>query len=226
MATARRTSRQELNARRAATAAPKVSKFALLSETLLLGVLLFILALPLVTAPAAYAAGAAHMERHISGRPDTVASLWADFKAALPGSWKFGLVLVSAGVASSVNLLLAASEQLPGGRFVLGVTVLLAAALAVLLLRTAGLWHHALSQLSSSERSTAYSSPLAWGAAWVQARQDVLSDWIGSILLVAALGMCLSFVWMLPPLIFIAPGAMTLAVVSVRFRRSALQAKN
>ena len=49
-------------------------------------------ALPVVTAPAAYAAGAAHMERHISGRPDTVASLWADFKAALPGSWKFGLM--------------------------------------------------------------------------------------------------------------------------------------
>src|SRR6185312_14368560 len=108
-----RESRQARNARLAATDAPKVNKLALLSETLLLGVCLFVLALPVVTAPAAYAAGAAHMERHISGRPDTVASLWVDFRAALPGSWKLGLVLLGAGIAAVVNLLLAGSEQLP-----------------------------------------------------------------------------------------------------------------
>lgn len=221
MAATRRTTRQERNARLAATAEPKVNKFALLSETLLLGVCLFVLGLPVVTAPAAYAAGAAHMERHISGRPDTVASLWSDFKAALPGSWKFGLVLLSAAVAACVNLLLAGSNQLPGGRLVLGATAVLAIGLMVLLLRTAGLWHHGRAA-DASPGSTADRSGSAWLQAWAQAKNDALGDWVGSILLVSALAMCLAFVWMLPPLVFIVPGAMTLAVVSVQFRQRAL----
>lgn len=223
-----RATRQARNARLAATAAPKVNKFALLSETLLLGVCLFVLALPIVTAPAAYAAGAAHMERHIAGRPDTVASLWVDFKAALPGSWKFGLALLGAGVVASVNLLLAGSEQLPGGRVVMAATLLLAGGLAVLLLRAAGLWQAERERLASmtgrTTSSTAGTPPSAWAGAWAQAKRDAASDWIGTVLLVAALGMCLTFVWMLPPLVFIVPGAMTLAVVSVRYRQKSLHA--
>ncbi|MGO2541534.1 MAG: Poxvirus protein I5 [Specibacter sp.] len=231
MSSASRTSRetrQARNARLAATAAPKVNKFALLAETLLLGVCLFVLALPIVTAPAAYAAGAAHMERHIAGRPDTVASLWADFRAALPGSWKFGLALLGAGAVASVNLLLAGSEQLPGGRVVMGATLLLAGGLAVLLLRAAGLWQEEPVQVASTAGpqtgSTADTPPSVWAGAWDQAKRDAASDWIGTVLLVAALAMCLTFVWMLPPLVFIVPGAMILAVVSVRYRQRGVQA--
>lgn len=219
-----RETRQARTARLAATAAPKVNKFALLSETLLLGVCLFVLALPIVTAPAAYAAGAAHMDRHISGRPDTVASLWADFRAALPGSWKFGLALLGAGAVASVNVLLAGSEQLPGGRLVLAATVLLAGGLAVLLLRAAGLWQAERERVAALAGPTADTSPLVWAGAWELAKRDAVSDWIGTALLVAALAMCLTFVWMLPPLVFIVPGAMILAVVSVRYRDMGLQA--
>jgi len=215
-----RESRQARNARLAATDAPKVNKLALLSETLLLGVCLFVLALPVVTAPAAYAAGAAHMERHISGRPDTVASLWVDFRAALPGSWKLGLVLLGAGIAAVVNLLLAGSEQLPGGRVVLAATVLLAGGLAVLLLRAAGVWH----EFAALKSSTADTPPSAWAGAWAQAKHDAAGDWVGTALLVAAMAMCLTFVWMLAPLVFIVPGAMTLAAVSVNHRLKGQQA--
>ncbi|SEE88342.1 hypothetical protein SAMN04489740_2927 [Arthrobacter alpinus] len=219
-----RETRQARNARLAATAAPKVNKFALLSETLLLGVCLFVLALPIVTAPAAYAAGAAHMERHIAGRPDTVASLWADFRAALPGSWKFGFALLGAGAVAAVNVLLAGSEQLPGGRLVLAATVLLAGGLAVLLLRAAGLWQAERERVAGLSGSTADAPPSAWPGAWAQAQRDSASDWIGTALLVAALAMCLTFLWMLPPLVFIVPGAMILAVVSVHYRHMGLQA--
>ncbi|WP_243400003.1 Poxvirus protein I5 [Arthrobacter glacialis] len=219
MSATRRTTRQERNARLAATAAPKVNKFALLSETLLLGVCLFVLGLPLVTVPAAYAAGAAHMERHVSGRPDTIASLWTDFKAALPGSWKFGLLALGAALVAGVNLLLAGSQQLPGGRAVLFATVVLAGGLAVLLLRTAGLWQEERARSAAEPGSTADPASSAWAASWAQAKREAAGDWIGTLLLLVAMAMCLTFVWMLPPLVFIVPGALTLAVVSVRFRQ-------
>lgn len=220
MSATRRTTRQERNARLAATAAPKVNKFALLSETLLLGVCLFVLGLPLVTAPAAYAAGAAHMERHVSGRPDTIASLWEDFKAALPGSWKFGLLALGAALVVGVNLLLAGSQQLPGGKAVLFATVVLAGGISVLLLRSAGLWQEERARSAGQAASTA--GPAAWAAAWTRAKREAAGDWIGTVLLLAALAMCLAFIWMLPPLVFIVPGALTLAVVSVQYRQRSL----
>lgn len=204
--------RQQRNARRAAKAEPKVNKFALFSETMLLGVSLFVLGLAVVTAPAAYAAGAAHMERHLEGRSDTVMSLWQDFRAALPGSWKLGFMTLIAGIVVAVNVLLAGSEQLPGGRMVLIATVILAAGMAVLLLRTAALWN--------KERSGAEGviSSVAWRRAWVQAKSDAGNDVAGTALLLAALLMTLAFVWMLPPLVFIAPGALVLAAVAVHYR--------
>ncbi|MEV8180470.1 Poxvirus protein I5 [Specibacter sp. NPDC078692] len=218
--------RQARNARLAATAAPKVNKFALLSETLLLGVCLFVLALPVVTAPAAFAAGSAHMERHISGRSDSVASLWADFRAALPGSWRFGLVALAAGVVAGINALLAGSEQLPGGTPVLVATVALVAGLAVVLLRTAALWQfeQEAAQVRSKDVRTkdvpATDVPAkdVWSGAWAQAKVDAAGDVSGSVLLLAAMAMAVTFVWMLPPLVFIVPGALVLAVVGVRYR--------
>lgn len=223
--------RQARNARLAATAAPKVNKFALLSETLLLGVCLFVLALPVVTAPAAFAAGSAHMERHVSGRSDSVASLWADFRAALPGSWRFGLVALAAGVVAGINALLAGSEQLPGGTPVLVATVTLVAGLAVVLLRTAALWQfeREAAQVRTKDVRTkdvpATDVPATdvpakdvWSGAWAQAKVDAAGDVSGSVLLLAAMAMAVTFVWMLPPLVFIVPGALVLAVVGVRYR--------
>jgi len=67
-----------------------VNRFALFSETILAGVIVLLLSIPLVTAPAAYAAGVAHLERHLSGRDDSLRSLWGNFRKALPavGSWE------------------------------------------------------------------------------------------------------------------------------------------
>lgn len=219
-------SRQARNARLAATAAPKVNKFALLSETLLLGVCLFVLALPVVTAPAAFAAGSAHMERHVAGRSDSVASLWSDFRAAWPGSWRFGLMTLAAVAVAAINALLAGSEQLPGGTPVLVATVVLVAGLAVVLLRTAALWQferEAAQVLTkgvptNGAPAQAVRAKDVWSGAWAQAKVDAAGDISGSVLLLAAMAMAVTFVWMLPPLVFIVPGALVLAVVGVRYR--------
>jgi hypothetical protein len=63
-----------------------VNRFALFSETMLAGVIVLAVSVPLVTVPAAYAAGTAHLGRHLSGRDDSVRGLWSTFRAALPGA--------------------------------------------------------------------------------------------------------------------------------------------
>ena len=121
----------------AETESVPVNRFALFSETMLAGVIVLGLSVPLVTVPAAYAAGTAHLGRHLSGRDDSVRGLWGTFRSALPGSLKLGLTTAAVAAVVIVNLLLAAAGQLPGRAVVLPATLLVAAAATVLLLRTA-----------------------------------------------------------------------------------------
>ncbi|MFF1382092.1 Poxvirus protein I5 [Arthrobacter sp. NPDC058288] len=186
-----------------------VNRFALFSETLLAGVLVLVLSIPLVTIPAAYAAGIAHLERHLSGRDDSLRALWGTFRSALPGSWKLGITTAAAAVVIVLNLLLAWVGQLPGRELVLPATLILAAAAAVLLLRTAAAWSDATG--SQAPRS-------AWTAALEAARTVSLRDWTGSLLLAAALFAGVVFVWMLAALFVVVPGTLILASAAVKMR--------
>jgi hypothetical protein len=192
-----------------------VNRFALFSETLLAGVLVLVLSIPLVTIPAAYAAGTAHLERHLSGRDDSVRGLWGLFKAALPGSWKLGTITAAAAVVIVLNLLLAWVGQLPGRGVVLPATLLLAAGAAILLLRTASAW----SDFSASGTgSTGGTGKDAWRRA-LQAGQAIsLRDWTGSLLIAAALFGAVVFVWMLAALFVVVPGTLILAAAAVKLR--------
>jgi hypothetical protein len=187
-----------------------VNRFALFSETLLAGVLVLVLSIPLVTIPAAYAAGIAHLERHLSGRDDSVRGLWGTFKAALPGSWKLGITTAAAAVVIVLNLLLAWVGQLPGREVVLPATVILAAGAATLLLRTAAAWSDAAS--SSTDAKS------AWRSALENAQTLSVRDWTGSLLLAAALFGAVVFVWMLAALFVVVPGTLILAAAAVKLR--------
>ncbi|CAN7510141.1 Poxvirus protein I5 [Arthrobacter sp. LjRoot14] len=186
-----------------------VNRFALFSETLLAGVLVLVLSIPLVTIPAAYAAGIAHLERHLSGRDDSLRALWGTFRSALPGSWKLGITTAAAAVVIVLNLLLAWVGQLPGREVVLPATLILAAAAAVLLLRTAAAWSDVTG--SATPRS-------AWTAAFETAKAISLRDWTGSLLLAAALFAGVVFVWMLAALFVVVPGTLILASAAVKMR--------
>lgn len=187
-----------------------VNRFALFSETLLAGVLVLVLSIPLVTIPAAYAAGTAHLERHLNGRDDSVRGLWSLFKAALPGSWKLGLTTAAAAVVTVLNLLLAWVGQLPGRGLVLPATLLLAAGAAILLLRTASAW--------SDFSGTGSTGNDTWRQA-LQAGQAIsLRDWTGSLLIAAALFGDVVFVWMLAALFVVVPGTLILAAAAVKLR--------
>jgi hypothetical protein len=187
-----------------------VNRFALFSETLLAGVLVLVLSIPLVTIPAAYAAGIAHLERHLSGRDDSVRGLWGTFKAALPGSWKLGITTAAAAVVIVLNLLLAWVGQLPGREIVLPATLILAAAGAVLLLRTAAAWSDDTGPRAGSRNN--------WRSALQTGQALSVRDWTGSLLLVAALFGAVVFVWMLAALFVVVPGTLILASAAVKLR--------
>ena len=187
-----------------------VNRFALFSETLLAGVLVLVLSIPLVTIPAAYAAGIAHLERHLSGRDDSVRGLWGTFKAALPGSWKLGITTAASAVVIVLNLLLAWVGQLPGREVVLPATLILAAGAAIVLLRTAAAWSDFVGS-GADGRS-------AWRLALETGQALSLKDWTGSLLLAAALFGAVVFVWMLAALFVVVPGTLILAAAAVKLR--------
>ena len=192
-----------------------VNRFALFSETLLAGLLVLVLSIPLVTIPAAYAAGIAHLERHLSGRDDSLRALWGTFRSALPGSWKLGITTAGAAVVIALNLLLATVGQLPGSAVVLPATLILAGAGAVLLLRTAAAWSGIAWSGAASGESCA---PRTWSAALGTAKALSLRDWTGSLLLAAALFASVVFVWMLVALFVVVPGMLILASAAVKMR--------
>ncbi|KQR02827.1 Poxvirus protein I5 [Arthrobacter sp. Leaf141] len=187
-----------------------VNRFALFSETLLAGVLVLVLSIPLVTIPAAYAAGIAHLERHLSGRDDSVRSLWGTFRAALPGSWKLGITTAAAAVVIILNLLLAWVGQLPGPEVVLPATLVLATCATILLLRTASAWSD-----FAGDRADARGT---WQSALAAAQSISLRDWTGSVLLAVAIFGSVVFVWMLVALFVVVPGMLVLASAAVKIR--------
>ncbi|NEC52658.1 hypothetical protein G3I18_29515, partial [Actinospica acidiphila] len=66
-------------------------RFALFAECLLTGVWIALAALPLVTYPAALAAGTRHLRRHLAHEPGGWREFAADFRSAVRGGWLVGL---------------------------------------------------------------------------------------------------------------------------------------
>ena len=177
-------------------------RFGLFSEALLVGLGVSVLSLPIVTAVPALAAGVSHVRRHLDGRPDTLAALWEDFRAACRGVW-----LVSIGVPVLIlvflfNLQLAGTGSLPGGTGVRVATVFLVVVVLVVVLRAAAGW----------------SPGASWGAVVQAATKRTGDDLFGTFLLAVALGLCAVMIWMLAPLAVIVPGLLALAVVAVEHR--------
>ena len=198
-----------------------VNRFALFSETLLVGLLVLVLSIPLVTIPAAYAAGIAHLERHLSGRDDSIRALWGTFRSALPGSWRLGITTAAAAVAITFNLLLAMVGQLPDRAVILPATLVLAGAGAILLLRAAAAWSDFAGSAPGFGHAATRRVPTgkpSWSSALAAAKILSLRDWTGSLLLASALFAAVVFVWMLVALFVVVPGMLILASASVKIR--------
>lgn len=190
------------------------SRFALLGETLLTGLLVLVGSLPVVTLPAALAAGIAHLRRHLGGYDSSLRTFVRDWLAAVRGLWMLGVFLVAAVVVVVLNTGLTTSGALPGASAVRWVTWAAAACAAVVLVRAVAAWSDDAAPDSVVTPGTGTVRVLlAHGAA--RTRDDVA----GSALLVGALAMCVVLVWMLPPLVLVTGGLLSLAAVAVETRR-------
>ncbi|WP_433676232.1 hypothetical protein [Microbacterium gorillae] len=92
------------------------AKFALLGEVLLAGVVVAALSIPLVTLPAALAAGTAHVRRFIAAEGSTMRQLLADFRAALRGGVGIGAAALAVAAVLALDIVVAPS--VPGGAVV------------------------------------------------------------------------------------------------------------
>lgn len=179
-------------------------RIAAFGETLVVGLAVTALALPLVTAAPALAAGARHLTNHVEGRSDTVGSLFRDGWRAIRTGWLFGLASAAVVGVLLLNVALGLAGLVPGGQALAIVSALLAAGVAVCVCRTAALW-----------------SPVAdWRALWHQGRTLVITDPVGSAYVLSGLLVAAVVVWMLPPLVVISPGVLVVAMVSAERRRA------
>ncbi|CAM5494976.1 hypothetical protein [Streptomyces fumanus] len=175
--------------------------FALFAECLLTGVWIAVAALPLVTGPAAFAAGSRHLGRRLAHERGGLREFAADFRAAVRRGWLVGL----AGWAALAVVWLdvrAVRAGLPGGPLVGAVGVLALIGAVVAGLRAAAVWRPGASWRS-----------LLAGAA----RRTVL-DPAGSFLIVGGLAVVVCSAWFSAPLALPVLGAVAAAAVAVERR--------
>ncbi|MFH9732138.1 hypothetical protein [Streptomyces sp. NPDC017260] len=178
--------------------------FALFAECLLTGVWIAVASLPLVTYPAAFAAGARHLGRRLAHERGGWREFTADFRAAVRRGWLVGLAGWAALAAVWVDVQ-AVRSGLPGGPFVgaVGVSALIGAAVAGL--RAAASWRPGAS----------------WRSLLAQAGRRTVLDPAGSFLIVGGLAVVVCSAWFSAPLAVAVLGAVAAAAVAVeeRYRR-------
>ncbi|CAL9573223.1 hypothetical protein SUDANB6_04913 [Streptomyces sp. enrichment culture] len=176
-------------------------RFALFAECLLTGVWIAVASLPLVTWPAAFAAGARHLGRRLAHERGGWREFAADFRSALRGGWLAGFAGWAALAAVWVDVQ-AVRAGLPGGPLVgaVGVSALIGAVVAGL--RAAALWRPGAS----------------WRSLLARAGRHTVLDPAGSFLIVGGLAVVVCSAWFSAPLAVPVLGAVAAAAVAVEER--------
>ncbi|MEI5584684.1 MULTISPECIES: hypothetical protein [unclassified Agromyces] len=175
------------------------SAFGLLGEVLLVGVLVAVVSIPIVTLPAALAAGVRHLQRFLRAEHSALGLFWADVRAGSPGGIGVGAASVVLVLLLLLDIDLAGSGALPGGPVVAAVGWAGLAALALAVFTAAGRW----------------SPELGWLGALREVPRTVASDPVGAAYLVAAAVFAVVVTWQLLPLVVPALGCVALAIVAV-----------
>ncbi|MEV0486647.1 hypothetical protein AB0I69_39400 [Streptomyces sp. NPDC050508] len=178
-------------------------RFTLFADMLAVGLATSVASLPLITAPTALAAAGAVLRRSIrEDRPVTMGEYAAEFRAhGLRRSLLAGVTVFAAVTLVVLDLALARAG-LPGARPVSWALTVLAATGLVLALRAA------------ADPEVAR----GWRPALNRAASRSVADPAGCALIVAAVGLCVAFLWMLPLLALLLPGPLAFAITAVEFR--------
>lgn len=175
------------------------SAFGLLGEVLLVGVLVTVASLPIVTLPAALAAGVRHLGRYLRAEGSRLGLFWRDLRDGLAGGVGIGFAVVGIAALLVLDLLLATSGGLPGAEAIAVVGWVGLAALATALCTAAGRWTPELGWLGAVRQV-----PRVWRA-----------DVAGALYLVATVLFAGVVTWQLAPLIIPALGCVALAIFAV-----------
>jgi hypothetical protein len=181
----------------------RVGRLELFAECLLLGVLVGLAALPVVTLPAALAAGCSGVRRLVEHRTSGARVFVGDLRRALRTSGPAAAGVVGGCALLGFDALVVVGAELPGAVAVAGVVAATAVAGLVVLLRAAALWRE--------------DGP-AWSALLRLAGARAAADLSGCALLVGALVAVTVLTWQLPPLLPLALGCLLLAAVAVQAR--------
>ncbi|MCT2593207.1 hypothetical protein LHJ74_25425 [Streptomyces sp. N2-109] len=176
-------------------------RFGVFAESLLVGMWVVLASLPLVTYPAAFAAGARHLRRHL----DNEQAGWREFAADVRTAGRRGWLVGLAGWAAVWLLWLdlsAVRAGLPGGQAVAAVGVLAFLGCAVAGARAAAVWHPGAS----------------WRALLGAAGRRTVLDPAGSLLIVCGGAVTVASAWFAAPLAIPVTGAVTAAAVAVEKR--------
>ncbi|MFE2706378.1 hypothetical protein [Streptomyces mirabilis] len=205
MATSQLRARAERKRRAQARKAPRESVFAerfgVFAECLLTGVWIAVASLPLVTYPAAFAAGARHLRRRTSHEAGGLWEFVADFRAAVRGGWIAGVAGWAAAAAVWVDVQ-AVRAGIPGGPLVGAVGLFALIGLVVAGLRAAAVWEPGAS----------------WRALLAEAGRRTVLDPAGSFLLVGGLAVVVASALFVAPLAVPVLGAVAAAAVAVEAR--------
>ncbi|MEU0133675.1 hypothetical protein ABZ172_06530 [Streptomyces sp. NPDC006296] len=176
-------------------------RFALFAECLLTGVWIAVAALPLVTFPAAFAAGTRHLRRYLAGERGGLREFAGDARAAARRGWIVG---AAAGAAAALLLLDLAAVRagLPGGPFVGAVGILAMIGFLVAVVRAASCWEPGA----------------RWRVLLAEAGRNTVRDPAGSLLLVCGMAVVVLSGALVPPLAVPVVGVVAAAATAVRTR--------
>ncbi|MFE9645893.1 hypothetical protein ACFYO0_17690 [Streptomyces sp. NPDC006365] len=176
-------------------------RFGLFAECLLTGVWIALASLPLVTYPAAFAAGARHLRRRTEHQGGGWREFVADFRAAARRGWVVGVAGWVAAVAVWVDVQ-AVRAGIPGGPLVGAVGLFALIGLVVAGMRAAAVWE----------------PDASWRVLLGAAGRRTVLDPAGSFLLVGGLVVVACSAWFVVPLAVPVLGAVAAAALAVEAR--------
>ncbi|GAA1112886.1 hypothetical protein [Arthrobacter flavus] len=175
----------------------------LFAQVIWAGVLTALAGFPIITLPAAIAAGTRHLQRYLRAERSSVRNYGADFVRALPGGLVVGVMAVLVAGLLGLNIFLSLAQVLFAWPVILVLGVL-GLALTVLILLQAG--YH-------------WTPDRGWKGAIAEGARKLRDDPIGGVMIVAVLAVSGVVIWLLPPLIVAAVGCLLFTVLTVNVRQ-------
>ncbi|MEV4411010.1 hypothetical protein [Catellatospora sp. NPDC049609] len=176
--------------------------FALFGEVLLTGVAVALLALPLLTLPAALAAGIGHLRRYVDEQGSPYAALWRDARAAAAGGAVVAAAALLGAVAAVFAIGLAGADPTPAGTVMAVAGWLALGLVATAVVLAAGAW----------------TPDGGWRCAVRGLRDQLDADLGAAVHVFVAVALTAVLTWQFLPLIVPSLGIVAFAVVAVRLR--------